>query len=615
MDIISNKTKELSPYNYKDMGEMNFFCEHEQIIFYLDKFKKAYLDGLDLKPISLDILFILCHRAYYKDEKFDDLYEKITQNKQLIIDIITSSTCRLDLLDGIWFDKPFKFYYKMANDKLENSIFDNENYIKTIKKILNFLYAYNNDFNKAFFESVYSDMLKNNKKIKRDMFDKINNDFQKKLWRELGVSKLCNDIYNHYTQLVQNYNKFLSNTKTKYFAYMTLMNNLQHIEKLPYVVDINLTKNIDEETFFSLYRYATEVNQSFCKGLFKEREDLLQDSLKNKKLQLKKCGYDIDRIPPSKLHFLLKYADINELEKIITFLNKLDYSIVDIYSDNGIYILANTTYEIIININKLLVTNVINQNFLNQYPQSFFSKDIINNVEGLYEKIASNINVLSENYRIDNSYLNELALTDYDLLANNINILKKYNQNFNKDILNNIKLLDYLDLFIELGFSNYIKESCPNINESSYIVFKRCYVSKLINFQSKDLKNRIEAGIDFYINDSDLDEFIINNVDEYLEKDIKSVLDNNPRNIINDNELKQFDNYSKDNLTYDFNGILISKNKVLRNLNCLENSNLDYRYEDLLFSSIIYGSILDYEQIEVLKDVIYNQKIYKKIDK
>lgn len=482
MDIISNKIKELSPYNYKDMGEMNFFCEHEQIIFYLDKFKKAYLDGLDLKPISLDILFILCHRAYYKDEKFDDLYEKITQNKQLIIDIITSSTCRLDLLDGIWFDKPFKFYYKMANDKLENSIFDNENYIKTIKKILNFLYAYNNDFNKAFFESVYSDMLKNNKKIKRDMFDKINNDFQKKLWRELGVSKLCNDIYNHYTQLVQNYNKFLSNTKTKYFAYMTLMNNLQHIEKLPYVVDINLTKNIDEETFFSLYRYATEVNQSFCKGLFKEREDLLQDSLKNKKLQLKKCGYDIDRIPPSKLHFLLKYADINELEKIITFLNKLDYSIVDIYSDNGIYILANTTYEIIININKLLVTNVINQNFLNQYPQSFFSKDMINNIEGLYDKLASNVNLLTQNYEINNSYIGEILLMDNKVLENNINILRNYNSKFNRNLLTNIKLLNCVDLFIELGFANYIKELTLDLDENSYKIFKRCYISKLANF-------------------------------------------------------------------------------------------------------------------------------------
>lgn len=600
--IICQKNEAIKKQSYKDCEEVDFFEKYGQVIF------KLHHKLLKISPKSL---FILIHRSYYSDESFSDVRNKMEENSKLLAQLIVNSKCKADLskVNDIMGDEPFVINYSFPNI-IKNSIFDDENYLNTFKRMLRLFYSYNNEFNPDFLTLSYKKIL--NKEIDPESAKKTADKLKRKLNKNLGVEKIRDDIYNYYKNLLQDSNKFIVSTKNQYHAYMALLANLQHIEKLPYTIDVSLIKNIDDETIFALYQYATELNQSFCKELFRQREILTQDSQKNKKLQLKKSGYDIARISTSKLNFLLKYADMAELEKVINYLVGLSVTLIDMYSDNGIYILANTNYEIVVKINELLVKNIINLNFLNQYPQIFFDKDIINNVAGLYNTISNNMTILKQNYETIDSYIGEMLLMDSQTLVNNINTLKQYNPKFNKNILSNANLLDCLDLFIELGFSDYIKESTLDINENSYMIFKRYYVSKLINFKSKDLKSKIETGVDFYISDNDLDDYIINNVSDYIPKEISDVLDSSPRNVISNNELKQFDNYFRDNLTYDFNGILISKNKILRNLNCLENSNLNYCYEDLLFSAIIYGSILDYEELDNLKDIIYNKKYLKR---
>lgn len=604
-NIICQKIKDLEALSNDSDEEVDFFDKYGKAIFYLHA---------KMPKISVKTLFIIVHRSYYTDENFLDFKNKIEQNEFLLANILVDTKCQAVSPNDqkLTAHDPFIINYELSN-YIKNSIFDNEDYINTLKRIARLFYSYTNVFNSNFVILSYKKQLK--EEINSESAEKIANKLNRQLKEHLGIKQIRDDIFKYYEDLIQNHNKFLVNIKTKYYAYKSLLANLQHVEKLPYTVNANLIKNIDDETIFSLYQHATELNQSFCKKLFRQRDYLLQDNLKNKKLQLKNCGYDIDKIATDKLNFLLKYADIDELEKVLTYLIRLNNPLIDIYSDNGLYVLVNTTYEIVIKISELLAKNIINLSFLNQNPQIFFNKDIINDVEGLNDVLSNNIVLLNQNYEIANNYIGEMLLMDNQTLENNINTLKKYNPKFNKNILSNNKLLDCLDLFIELGFSNYIKEARLDINENSFIVFKRYYISKLINFQSKNLKDRIETGFNFYINDNDLDDYIINNVSDYIPEDISNILDNNPRNVIGDNDLKQFEKYAKDRLTYDFNGILVSKNKVLRNLYCLENSDIQLNEDDLLFISAIYGSILDYEQIEVLKDVIYNQKTYKKIDK
>ncbi len=603
-DIICQKIKDLKMllYDSKDKEESDFFDKYGEVIFHLhDKILK----------IPTKALFIIVHRTYYKDENFSNFEKKIKQNEFLLVHILASTKCKSNppSNQGLLGDEPFVISYELSQ-YIKNSIFDNEEYINTLKRIARLFYSYNNEFNSNFI--ILSSKKYCSEDINVKAAEKYANKLNSKLKKNLGVEEMRNDIYKYYKDLLQNYNKFLTNTKTRYDAYMALLDNLQHIEKLPYVVNINLIKNIDEETVFSLYQYATELNQSFSKELFRQRDCLSQDNLKNKKLQLKNWGYDIDKIATDKLNFLLKYANMDELGKVLPYVIGLNNSLIDIYSDNGLYILVNTTYDIVVQLNELLVKNIINLNFVNQNPQIFFNKDIINDVVGLNSTLVNNMALLNQNYEIANNYIGEMLLMDTQTLENNINTLKRYNPEFNKNILSNNKLLDCLDSFIELGCYDYIKNVHLNINENSFIIFKRYYVSKLINFKSKNLKDRVETGVDFYINDSDLDDYIINNVSDYIPKDINNILDNSSRNVISDNQLKQFEKYSKNKLVYDFDGILISKNKVLRNLYCLENSNIQLGENDLLFASIIYGSILDYERIEALKDIIYSKKYIKK---
>ncbi len=600
-NIICQKINDLKLRLYDSKEESDFFEKYGEIIFNLQH---------ERPKMHSKELFVIVHRSYYSDENFSDFKNKIDQNAILLANIIINSKCQSDLskTKDILGDEPFTINYNLSS-YIKNSIFDNEKYINTLKIILNLFYSYNNEFNSSFIMMTSKKILneESDPEIAKKLADKLN----RKLKKNLGIEKIRNDIYKHYKNLIQNFNKFIVNTKTQYYAYMSLLDNLQHIEKLPYIIDSNLIKNIDEETVFSLYQYATELNQSFSKELFRQRDCLSQDNLKNKKLQLKNWGYDIDKIATDKLNFLLKYANMDELGKVLPYVIGLNNSLIDIYSDNGLYILVNTTYDIVVQLNELLVKNIINLNFVNQNPQIFFNKDIINDVVGLNSTLVNNMALLNQNYEIANNYIGEMLLMDTQTLENNINTLKRYNPEFNKNILSN-KLLDCLDSFIELGCYDYIKNVHLNINENSFIIFKRYYVSKLINFKSKNLKDRVETGVDFYINDSDLDDYIINNVSDYIPKDINNILDNSSRNVISDNQLKQFEKYSKNKLVYDFDGILISKNKVLRNLYCLENSNIQLGENDLLFASIIYGSILDYERIEALKDIIYSKKYIKK---
>lgn len=602
-NIICQKIADLKMLSYNSNEETNFFEKYCKAIYYLHNKRPK---------IPIKALFIIVHRSYYKDENFSDFKNKIERNEFLLANILLDTSCKAipqDTQKLMW-DDTFIINYKLSN-YIKNSIFDNEDYINTLKRIARLLYSYTNEYNPDFIKLTYEKHFK--KEVEPDIVKKAANKLNRKIKETLGVEKIRNEIYKYYEDLIQNHNKFITNTKTKYLAYMSLLSDLQHIEKLPYRIDISLIKNIDDKTVFSLYQYATELNQSFSKELFRQRDYLSQDNLKNKKLRLKNCGYDIDKITHGKLNFLLKYADMTELEKVLTYLINLNNSLIDIYSDNGLYILVNTNYDMVTKINGLLTKNIINLSFLNQNPQVFFDKDIINNIEGLNSVLSNNVALLNRNYEVTNNYIDNILLMGNETLENNINTLKKYNPKFNENILSNNKLLDCLDLFIELGLADYIKKGNLDINENSYIVFKRYYISKLINFQSKDLKDKIETGVNFYINDSELDDYIINNVSDYISEDITNILDNNPRNIISNNELKQFEKCIKDNLTYDFNGILISKNKILRNLYCLEDSGMQLSEDDLLFISTIYGSILDYEQIEIIKDFIYRKKYTKKL--
>lgn len=602
LNQIIFEMQQLEKLEFKDIEEARLFFDYHYMITYvqcgLNIKDDVYLSNykteenpnnivkIDIsekdKPITVIDLFILCHRTYYQDEKFIDFKEKIYDNDRLLKEIINSSESVVyyNQKKDMWVD--YKLNYKL----IKGTIFDNEKYIKTLKNILNVLFA------------------------KKKNIIPINNNNE--MLKTLGLYQLSEDMRIRHNFLVKKNNRFCEQTRKQCRKYKRLLKRIKDIKDLPFIINVQDLDGLSDETIYSLYRDVTVVNQNHYEVLIEKKKKLQLDCFKNNKSVLKNCGFDIGKIPESKLNFLLHYGNIKELTKIIPFLNNIDYNLIDIYSDNGLYILVNTNFDIVNRIYNLIVNNIINQKFIMENPRIFFNCDIVNNLQGCNDTLFMNTKNLEHNYNLKNSYANEVLLIDPNLLTNNINMLKKYHSFLNCSILKNTKLFDCLDLLIELGLSKVIETNQYTINENSYDDIKMVYVAKLLNNDYQNLIDVLETKT-FYIPFEQLNDYIMNDVNEYLENDIREILDNNPRNVIEDNYLKQFDNYLKDNLTYDFNGILISKNKILRNLFCLENSNLDYCYDDLLFSAIIYGSILDYEQIESIKDFIYKKRYTKKI--
>lgn len=79
--------------------------------------------------------------------------------------------------------------------------------------------------------------------------------------------------------------------------------------------------------------------------------------------------------------------------------------------------------------------------------------------------------------------------------------------------------------------------------------------------------------------------------------------------VFNDNVILGLDTYidKNDPLRYDFDGVLISKQKVLRIFNILKNEHLD-SLEDSLFYAITYNSILNQDAIDRIKHIIKDRR-------
>ena len=190
-------------------------------------------------------------------------------------------------------------------------------------------------------------------------------------------------------------------------------------------------------------------------------------------------------------------------------------------------------------------------------------------------------------------------------------ILKKYYEygiNFNTDIYNfDFLTEDYsyiIDKYIEIGEYELIKNNPTLIIEDSSSIIKRCIFSKRIDEPIKNEQNKLRGLLrrenSFYIDDSELEECVMENYKELLPIDILECLDNKV-DIEKKDLLKSLNKYLINEYSYNIGGLIISKNKVINNMNLLLSNEMEkkYNYDELVYYSIIYG----YPMI-ISKDII-----------
>lgn len=170
------------------------------------------------------------------------------------------------------------------------------------------------------------------------------------------------------------------------------------------------------------------------------------------------------------------------------------------------------------------------------------------------------------------------------------------NKNTNYDFIKNNNLQTLIDTILELGYENLLEK---NINLLNYdeVKWKRIRVLKEMNIpviEQKDLEKTLNTS--FIIPDDKLDDYILNVVPYNLSIKINNLTE---KENINSNMLKDF---STSKRLYKIGDVLLSKNRVKRNLEKLQTIEIDNN--ERLFISIINGAILDDEELERIKKEI-----------
>ena len=267
------------------------------------------------------------------------------------------------------------------------------------------------------------------------------------------------------------------------------------------------------------------------------------------------------------------------------------------------------------------------------YLEVLFKREVIDN-----EIINNNIQLLVEKNYLDNVYGNiimleqnginikehscvDLLMKDSKYLEQMISMYNKYNINLGNldyNILGEDKYLDLIDMFVEQGLYDFIKNNSQYISQEGFNVVKRVRINNLIG---EDIINNGELVSDvvnenlFGIYNNFLDEYCSNSISLFQNDDLVRILDESRRIVISDDLLqnsiiKDIDSkYLEDNI-YNIGGILISRNKVLRNYEQIKNS--DYSDEEKVFNAMIYNSIFSCEQLEIISKNVCGRNVYTK---
>lgn len=398
------------------------------------------------------------------------------------------------------------------------------------------------------------------------------------------INKYYLKINTEETQKIRKYRK-----QKEY--YTNFINDLNTAFDKEEIIDYEkiIKKIPDQEIRVSFLRLVYEHNIVNYQEIDAQYNELANNAMIHYLALLKENGITRDEVNINKIMHN-KYDDvvilINELKKISN-----DKKVI-------IYGLENSDIDTI----KYLVS-VINNKLINKKTLT----------DDKYIKVLSNNSkefiCLQKNISIIKKYAfnPEIFINNPDVVLENENLEEKFEVLQKYNLLKLIKIdKDYsflnknleklLDMIIELGYINYVIEDINILNENN---FERLYVFKAMNIVIEDKETflRVLKTNNFIISDSKLDDYIPNVV-SYYEKDVAI--------STNISEISELNYYLVNDLYYDINGVILSKNRVLRNYDI---NNQDKN--EALFQAMIKDSVLSSEEIERLKQELTTKK-YKK---
>ena len=347
----------------------------------------------------------------------------------------------------------------------------------------------------------------------------------------------------------------------------------------------------DEELQKQILERIYNNNMSIYTQIEKKYNDLSSNSYNKYSLLLEQYGIDISN------YNIDITNDINDVKKILKLVSSLN-----IKSPHKIVEIINTSkLEIVESINNLVKKGYIDNEYVNNNINIFSDSyiDLISNIEE-FKKEGLSLSSISK--------LKDSLCEDSDTIQRSIAVLKEYGlfsslgDCSSSSFLNNEQLEQKIDKLLELGMEQFLKEdlSLLNYEDSVYDKILLAYKLNIPIEDTNSLHNILSTS--FIVSDDDIDTYLFN----VSRKSLNSLED---ININKDDLLELLEKKQSSENVYDFDGVLISKNKMSRNL---ENSDDEIPLKTVILC-MIDDKILDTDELEKITKSLYpKEKQYKK---
>lgn len=470
-------------------------------------------------------------------------------------------------------------------------------------------------------------------------FNKFINKTMKKAFYE-GFKNLLNEtdgltLIEDYNLMRSWYEKTTKEIKEIVKGANKKIRGLQDLEyKLKYINPERIIK-LDDNTKSLLfdpeirYHYLSLTNIHNYNLYKKEEERNIEfnnNSLTKLEILFSKYGFNFNDFSELEKNLIINFANISNVECVLNSIKYSELLFVSDYIEEFTNIIMNSKPDIIKFVDNLFKNKIIDKKFILKHISILYDinefNNLYNNVNYLNSIGINLINLAKNNPEILLLNSNEIIvktniMSEYSLKLDNEDV-------YNFDVLEDDKMLDLLDNFIELGIKDIILHNPRYLKQDGFDVIKRIMICNLIGLnpvnKSHKIVGSVGTGNNFYVAPQEYDNFIIDYKQDYQNPMCLKVLADNRRNIISPSTksrtfIKKLDeHYMKDELTYVINDVVISRNRVLRNLEVLlgKISNDDIAIKDLVYQAILYGMINNIEPSTL--EQIYNSVCSIKLD-
>ena len=348
----------------------------------------------------------------------------------------------------------------------------------------------------------------------------------------------------------------------------------------------NIIRDIDDERIkLAFLKLVYQHNRIKYEEIDVEYESLSKNSLVNYLTVLKNNGIKKDEVDLIKI----SRNTCEDLEKMLKILNAIVGN-----KEIVIKIIESSDLENVMYFKELKTKGVLSTKAFLEYPEIFDANSVLRKV------LDKNIEAIN-NYSIDSLVFskNPDALIDNINLENNLEVLDTYGligslkSDKKYSFLKNYSLYEKIDKIIELGYEDLLIEDISLLNESNW---DRIYALKNMGLKPENKSELLKYLRDdkFFVSDDRL-HLYIEDASKYYDG-LGINYDTDMKRIVSD--------YSTGNNTLCFAGVVISKNRVSRNI-----TSKNFDINDL-FKAIIKGSILSNDEINTIKSIL-KSKTYK----